>query len=273
MPAEVIAIPTVITAQDFFRYDPTRKPDSRYRRVLELINHRPRPLRWKVWDDQPVRDMRTFMLGQRARSERQRKLLASQFPAQAAALEIYERADSELRLNLECRILAGQSDAEIACHLGLTRETVTAYEQMFFAVRGRLKYRLWIHSVVLDSNRRKGLPVYERLMKAQAFAAGSAGVDSLLTGDPKRREQYRKVAALADKFHKAVANEYTAAQRAELDRFILAEQRAEIAAAAKRNAIAASMRQTLVAFGNTRRDEQHGQPCLGAESADVRSAG
>ena len=273
MPGDATYLSAAPTPEDLFRYDPARKPDSRYRRVLELINHRPRPLRCKVWDDQPVCDMRNYLLGQRARSKRQRKLLASQLPAQAAALQIFERADPELRLHLECRILAGQSDAEIAYRLGLTRETVATFEQLFFCIRDRLTCLDWIHTTVLDSGCGNGLPVFERLMKARAFAAGPNGIDRLLTGDPARRDRDRRAGALIDKFNAAVANEFTATQRAELDRFIQAEQHAEIAAAATRNAIAASVRQTLVDFGNPGRDQQHGQPCLGAESVDARSAG
>ena len=273
MSAEVIALPTVITPQDFFRYDPARKPDSRYRRVLELIEHRPRPLRCKVWDDDCVRDMWKFLLGQRARSARRRTQLASQFPAQAAALEIYERADPDQRLDLECRILAGQTDREIACHMGLTAATVAVYEQAFFCVRDRLTCLDWIHTTALDSGCRNGLTVIERQMKARAFAAGPDGIDRLLTGDPARRDRDKRAGSLIDKFNVAVANEFTAVQKAELDRFIQAEKQAERAAAATRNAFAAAARQALVAFGNPRRDEQHGQPCLGAESVDVRTAG
>jgi hypothetical protein len=250
MSTELTDLPAAPTPQELYRFDPARKPDSRFQRVLELVNHHPRALRCKAWDDEAVREMRKYMLGRRVRSARQRKLLASQFHAQSSALEIFERADPELRLCIECAILAGLSDSEIAYRLDLSVKTVVTYEKVFFDIRDRLKYRLWIHSAVLDSSRRKGMTEVERLMKAHAFAAGPAGVDGLLTSDPTRRDKYRRVADLVDKFNAAVANEYTVSQKAELDRFIRAEKQAEYAAAATRNAIVAAARRTLIAIKN-----------------------
>jgi hypothetical protein len=49
-----------------------------------------------------------------------------------------------LKDEVEARILARQSDAEVADACGLDRATVTAYEMAFFCVRDRLAARDWI---------------------------------------------------------------------------------------------------------------------------------
>ena len=54
------------------------------------------------------------------------------------------REDDNVRLELQCRILADQSDAEIEEIMGLPMPVVKIYEKTFFNVRPRLHAKDWI---------------------------------------------------------------------------------------------------------------------------------
>jgi hypothetical protein len=206
--------------------------------------------------------MRQFMLGRRA-GERNRQ--SSQFRGQTLALEIHEREDSEFRLQLECCILAGMSDGQIADRLGIPSAAVVAYEQLFFNVRDRLTCHDWIHTIVLDSWRRKGLPGFEWWMKRLAFIAGPAVVDLLFGADRSVIDSCRRMVDLVDKFMAALDNDFTPLQVIALALFVDAENRADRAAAAAHDALVAAARQTLVAIESRACD----QPCAGPGAVAV----
>ncbi len=269
MSAAVVPLPTVHTTEDLHRLNPARAPDWRYRRALKLIGPGPRERRCTEFDDDFIREMQAFMLGHRADDENERRRLASQFPGLALALEIHERADPELRLELECCILAGMSDAQIATRLGISSDAVAAYEQAFFSIRDRLGCRNWIHITVLDSGRRRRLPGTERWLKTLAFVDGPAAVDLLFGADRTVSDRHRRSFELVDQFMTAFENDYSALQQIELSLFINVEKHANRSAAATRDAFTAAARQTLETVENPACDQQDQEPRHGVDPVDV----
>jgi hypothetical protein len=68
---------------------------------------------------------------------------SSKYPEIEAARRIQE-TESALRDELEARIMAEQSDEEIAAKMELAQEVIEAYEGIFFDVRSRLSVTGWI---------------------------------------------------------------------------------------------------------------------------------
>jgi hypothetical protein len=124
--------------------DPFHVPDRRWKRVLELSEGSKRPRRPESWDDSYVRTMRAFIMRTKGLSVKGLQRLRDQSPGLAGALRIHGDDDSRQRLEIQCRILAGQSDAEIAHLLGCLPEVVTWYAKIFFDVRDCLPHRDWI---------------------------------------------------------------------------------------------------------------------------------
>jgi hypothetical protein len=67
----------------------------------------------------------------------------AQYPEIHEAYQIFQE-DGLCRAEMEARILAGQSDAEIAVHCDLTQEIVDIYEKLFFSVRHRTSPSDWL---------------------------------------------------------------------------------------------------------------------------------
>jgi hypothetical protein len=67
----------------------------------------------------------------------------AQYPEIYEACQIFQE-DGLCRAEMEARILAGQSDAEIAVHCDLTQEIVDIYEKLFFSVRHRTTPSDWL---------------------------------------------------------------------------------------------------------------------------------
>lgn len=124
--------------------DPFHVPDRRWIRVLELIEGSKRPRRPKSSDDSYVRTMRAFILRSKGLSPCGLLRLRNRFPGLVGALRIHGNHDSKQRLEIQCRILAGQSDADIAERLGCRPDVVTWYAKIFFDVRPYLPHRDWI---------------------------------------------------------------------------------------------------------------------------------
>jgi hypothetical protein len=72
-----------------------------------------------------------------------------QSPVVAAAHQLYYAPDIELRQILQARLLARQSDEEIASRASMDPEVVAAYHDTFFDTRSRLDWKLWITKAVL----------------------------------------------------------------------------------------------------------------------------
>lgn len=163
-------------------FNPLFEVDWRFARVLEMVSHEPRALRCKRRDDVYVQTMRKFLLLYAARDEEGRQELLPEFPGPYMALGIHESNDPEIRLTIECRILSGQSDEEIAQPWGFHSVAIHWFEKMFFNVRERLNHRDWIVRHVLGPARLRKLSNFEFPLKLAAYFHGPATLEFLLSG-------------------------------------------------------------------------------------------
>ena len=91
-----------------------------------------------------------------------------------AAAGCLHDGSSRLRLELQARLLAGQSPHEIAPRFQATPEAVAAYEALFFAVGDRLGARDYITFAAIDPGGLlvTGTPTTEVLIKLLAYHGG-----------------------------------------------------------------------------------------------------
>jgi hypothetical protein len=153
--------------------NPFRSLDWRWARASRLVECGKRASRRR--DDAVTADAVRFLVGERrcqtasARSRHERRwagLLAAQ----------RLRAEGSLRWEVQARLLAGQTDAEIADACGLDAEVVYWFESLFFHVRDRLQARDWIAIRVLDVPLLKGLHVddLEKIWMLFGYYGGAA---------------------------------------------------------------------------------------------------
>lgn len=137
--------------QDPRRFDPHRRPDWRFERVLQLADRQPVPGRCTKRDDDHVRKMKSFLLRWRNRSESSREELLFENPGLYYAYSLHENEtdDHELEFIIQSRLLAGQPVEEIAEALGTMPETVSWYEAIFFNVSERLGNHDWVVKHIL----------------------------------------------------------------------------------------------------------------------------
>ncbi len=129
---------------------PFRSPQWRLHRVMEMIRHRPRPLRPRRSDDHNIRVYRWVLLELAAAGENdeRRDAVFRQYPAVGQAHLLHYSADIENRQVLEARLLTTESFPEIAHRFATEPATIKYYEQIFFHVRDRLKHGDWIRKVI-----------------------------------------------------------------------------------------------------------------------------
>jgi len=129
-----------------------RRPDWRWERVLVLAGHKPTPRRPGRSDDKYVRDGRNFILKYNAPDQEDHldELFARNIDM-FYAYKIHEKEleESDTAMMIQARILAGQSNDQIHNATGILPNTIEYYEQLFFNVRDRLKYRDYITKNVL----------------------------------------------------------------------------------------------------------------------------
>ena len=101
-------------------------------------------------------------------------------------------ADGPVRTELDARILAGQSDAEIAARLPIPERVVSTYEALHFNVRDRLQFPGWVICRVLGHGREAGVrrrhPVPDAVVRVPRRAAGA-----------RRRPRRDRAGAVADR--------------------------------------------------------------------------
>lgn len=151
-----MAVPLFKKLQQF---NPCGEPDWRHRRVMELVN-KPlsdgKPRRTSLYDDEIVRVYRKFMQSYRKGDQEGRlRFLMLHNPALFMAHYMFERsasgnqADADMALLIEARLLAGQTNQEIANLAGTHPDVIEWYSLLFFDVRPRLEHRDWIVTRVL----------------------------------------------------------------------------------------------------------------------------
>ena len=159
-------MPRVVTKfKDFIRHDPRRSPRWRYERaqslvdgtVIEGVRVPTRPVRNR--DDHHITAAWAFIQqwelvsrsGHNQRNLREARLpLHVDNPGLFFAYDLFTAADGDrTRCELEARLLARQTDEQIAEELGTLPEVIDWYEQLFFNVRDRLHNRGYITNRVL----------------------------------------------------------------------------------------------------------------------------
>lgn len=135
-------------------FNPMRQPDWRDRRVRELLSHRPRPKNpSRAWDDAQIVKWFKFnkSLVEKDGRSRESKLrdLFRKGPELYYAWILRTSGDQESSAIVQARILAGQTDLEIAREFSTLPGAIRLYEQLFFNVRDRLTARSAILKTVL----------------------------------------------------------------------------------------------------------------------------
>lgn len=177
------AVDPTVEIADLYAKHPSIRPDWRFARVLEIINHTPMPLRSKIFDDHYVRVMRKFMLANRRLEPEGQKALFKKFPGPYHALALHEDiTGADTRLFVQSRLLAKQTNAEIADATGLLPTAIVWYEKIFFGVRDRIKNRDWILRHVLGPAEKRQVSNAELPIKLMAYFGGSAVLNFMLSG-------------------------------------------------------------------------------------------
>jgi hypothetical protein len=162
-------------------HDPFRPPDRRWRRCLYLLRHRHRP--FIDHDDDATRaGWRYLREGRVCRNRRDHDRLAERHPAVAPAHHLYSREASLRRAEVEARLLARQSDEDVAAQCSLSAAAVRAYHDLFFQVRDALGAEYYIYHVVIGPKVHAGLGEDDTdiLLKLLGYAHGPLMVDLAL---------------------------------------------------------------------------------------------
>jgi hypothetical protein len=166
------------------------------------------PGRCTQHDDVYVKGLRRFILRYENYSPEQRHRLGWENPGLYIAYQLYNRRNTDsqyLTRMVEARILARQSDADIAKEHTLHPEAVSWYHALYFDVRPRLKSLDWIINHVLfpaysadmpgdaqQAERQRNnqtplprpisLPMFDCTSKFFAYFGGHLLLDFILTG-------------------------------------------------------------------------------------------
>ena len=192
---------------DYAQYDPLPAPDWRYQRARQL--YRAGKFRAGRWDDKEIRTyfklLRDFdgavklsesnavELGDAPDTDMLDKLFAKK-PGLWCACRMHR--DGAWRTLIEARILARQTDAQIAQGFHTGPDTIFWYEKIFFNVRDRLDCDTWIYKAALKSSagsaQGAGYPSsienQARELKRIAYFGGKAALDQQLTGFPNIKQ-------------------------------------------------------------------------------------
>lgn len=126
-------------------YNPFRRPDWRYERVLGMLDSPDRVGRSTKSDDEWTKGFRGF-IPRYLRYPERHDAMFRQNPGLFLAYKINENRndDPEIAFTVEARLLANQTDQEIAGELDTLPQAITWYEKLFFDVRKHLHAHDWI---------------------------------------------------------------------------------------------------------------------------------
>lgn len=147
---------------DFQKYNPSRTPTWRFDRLTELLGRDPVQYPNPRRDDPLIRKAFRFLrLIRAAETEEAQVALFPKNPGLYYAYMIHQEEDPANRRYIETRLLAQQTDYEIAYTLATLPETITWYEALFYNIRDRINNRDWILRQVLG-------PAIERMLQDRA---------------------------------------------------------------------------------------------------------
>ena len=177
-PAEWLSEDTVtncIPWHEFQRHNPFRDPDWRWSRAWAIVRHGRYFSRRRDDDDtgRAIHFIRGLL--------RQRETLCpfEDMPDMLSAHNIWKEGGDH-RLELEARILAGQSDNEIGDNMSIPPNTIRTYLSTFFDVRQRLGSRTYIMKKVLGTDWASSLNPIPGLTHFLAYFGGAAVLEAAL---------------------------------------------------------------------------------------------
>jgi hypothetical protein len=165
---------------EFARNDPNRTVDWRWQRAWSLVqdDRRFSPGR----DDEATGRAVTFLRAwRRCRTERQFSGLRRRDPDLFAAHALQE-SQSRTRMEIEARLLAGQSVAEVASRASLPLAVVEVFEKVFFNVCDSLSATGWVmaHAVGSKFFGRVAAEDFAVVVKGLAFRHGPVLLNAIL---------------------------------------------------------------------------------------------
>lgn len=134
--------PCRLTHAEFVNLNPSRDPAWRYERAKFIVSELGEDYEADREDSLTLLAA-DFLIQRRSLSEKKsisetrlRQLLTDYFPVLAPVIELFENPENDaLRQEIEARILARQTDTEIAEMTGLPANVVEMYEQLFCCIR------------------------------------------------------------------------------------------------------------------------------------------
>lgn len=99
------------------------------------------------------------------------------------AHSIWAEEKNPTRWAIEARVLAGESNAQIAYKLGTTEDVVGAYVNVFFDVREKMQHMDYVLNVILSDAVTRGLQErhYDLLWKMLGYQGGEHVLDAVLS--------------------------------------------------------------------------------------------
>lgn len=164
------------------QFDPLRTANWRSARAMSLLAASP-PGRPSTHDDQYVVEIYRFLKRKQASRDGGVSELFPEYPGLWYAYQLYNESGETTRGVIEARILAGQTNNEIAEYYGTLPDTIEYYEAAFFSVRDRLKQKDWILRQIYGPNA-ENITAKEKTTLLQLFAyhGGVKLLELLLSG-------------------------------------------------------------------------------------------
>lgn len=102
------------------------------------------------------------------------------------AHSIWAEEKNQMRWALEARVLAGETDEEIADKIGSEPGIVNAFINVFFDVRGKLRFQDYVQGVIMADAVTRGLNErhYDLLWKMMALQGGPFALDATINRGP-----------------------------------------------------------------------------------------
>jgi len=169
------------------RDSPRRAPNWRWLRAVQIDAAGPRPSRARDGEEGFAWIRRASRLKRRFEQANNRPDILYRLLQQDRALfwahSLWLEDKAPTRWAIEARVLAGESDKQIAARLGVDEEIVQAYEAVFFNVREMLANRDYIVNVVMADAVTRGLTErqYDLLWKLFGYHGGSHVLDAVIS--------------------------------------------------------------------------------------------
>jgi hypothetical protein len=164
-----------------FPGDPFVPPARRYLRSRYLLDHGHTPS--VPGDDEKTIQCWVYLRElSHCSDDSQREQLSRCFQPVAGAHRLFTQSQGLERWELEARLLAGQSDDEIATRCQIPAPVIGEFHELFYSVRPFLKATNYIYNIVLGGKCYPNVEPgdNETVLKIFGYAMGGPGVDAVL---------------------------------------------------------------------------------------------